>query len=56
MDAGRGNIATKDKEKAEVLDAFSASGFKSKTSYPQGTQPPELEDRDEEKQNEVATA
>ncbi|KAK4831655.1 hypothetical protein QYF61_018622 [Mycteria americana] len=47
LDVG-GNIATKDEEKAEVLIAFVASVFNSQTSYPQGIQPPELEDRDGE--------
>ncbi|KAK4829746.1 LOW QUALITY PROTEIN: hypothetical protein QYF61_006455 [Mycteria americana] len=43
-----GNIATKDEEKAEVPNALFASVFTSQTSYPQGIQPPELEDRDRE--------
>jgi len=44
LDAG-GNIATKDEEKAEVRSAFFASVFNSQTSYSQGVQPHELEDR-----------
>jgi len=44
-----GNIANKDGKKAEVLNAFFASVFNSQTSYSQGTQPQELEDRDREK-------
>ncbi|GAB0206375.1 mitochondrial enolase superfamily member 1 [Grus japonensis] len=47
-----GNIVTKDEEKAEVLNAFFASVFNSKTSSSPGTQPRELEDRDGE-QNEA---
>ena len=39
-----GNINTEEEEKAEVLNAFFTSVFNSETSYPQGTQPAELED------------
>ncbi|KAF1431540.1 hypothetical protein FQV24_0014484, partial [Spheniscus mendiculus] len=44
----QGNIVTEDEEKAEVLNAFFASVCNRQTGYPQGTQPPELEDRDGE--------
>jgi len=43
-----GNIATKDEEKSEVLNAFFVAVFNSQTSYYQGIQPPELEDREGE--------
>ena len=32
-----GNVITEDKEKADILNAFFTSVFKSQTSYPQGT-------------------
>jgi len=38
-----GYVTTEDKEKAEVLNAFFTSIFKSQTSYPQGTRLSELE-------------
>jgi len=44
----RGNIANKDEEKADVLNAFFTSVFDSQTGYPQGSQPPVLEDREGE--------
>lgn len=42
----------KSEEKTKLLNAFFPSAFKSKSSCPQGTQSPELEDWDKE-QNEA---
>lgn len=41
-------ILTNDGKKIQVTNAFFDSVFTRKTSYPQGSQPPELVDRDRE--------
>jgi len=41
-----GNIANKDEEKSEVLNAFFPSVFNSQTGYSQGSQLPALEGRE----------
>ena len=41
-------MVTKDRDKAEVLNAFFASVFNSRTCYALGTQSPALVDRDGE--------
>jgi len=43
-----GNSVAKDKEKADVLNAFFGSDFNSKRSFSLDIQPPEQEDRDGE--------
>ncbi|KAK4827998.1 LOW QUALITY PROTEIN: hypothetical protein QYF61_022775 [Mycteria americana] len=48
----RGNIVSKDEEKAEILNASFAAVFNGKNNCSRGTQPTELEDRDGE-QNEA---
>ena len=47
-----GNLAMKDEEKAEVINAFFASAFNSQTGHPWGCQAPVLGDGDS-MQNEV---
>jgi len=44
----RGNIATKDEKKAEILNAFFTSVFNSQTGYSEDSQPTVLEDREGE--------
>ena len=43
-----GNVTTEYNEKTEVFNAFFTSVFKSQTSYPQDTLPPDLEVSDGE--------
>ena len=44
----KGNLVTKNQDKAEVFNALFASVFNSETCYSLGTQPPALVDRDGE--------